>query len=346
MIKKLKSIILFFCCWFAWNSLANQPNTHHQPKIFDQVDGIIERFIQASGGPQLQEIRSEKRKGTLIRGASGPVPFEITAASSGKWHYHQDFAYGDQVNYGFDGGEAWIQDTQRVLSLSKQAQYELAVLLDIRMPLKLRDYFPEMKIKGSEKINGIETTVIAVTATDGFQSEMAFDVSSGLMLRFGDLFFEDYRAAGEVKRPFTVFFGKDAGHDPLRLKMQVSEFQQDVDIDETIFLKPICTLPIREPLLYKLRKEVPVASKVLEALVGIYQSEEDPKVFYTVTMQGDHLMIERTGWGIRVEILPETETDYFMRFLNREVHFIKDKKGQVLRLELGEERALKAKKIK
>ena len=91
---------------------------------------------------------------------------------------------------------------------------------------------------------------------------------------------------------------------------------------------------------------MPVASKVLEALVGIYQSGEDPKVFYTVTMQGDHLMIERTGWGIRVEILPETEIDYFMRFLNREVHFIKDKKGQVLRLELGEERTVKAKKIK
>jgi hypothetical protein len=57
-------------------------------------------------------------------------------------------------------------------------------------------------------------------------------------------------------------------------------------------------------------------------------------------------MIERTGWGIKVEILPETEMDYFMRFLNREFHFIKDEKGQVFRLELGGEQTLKAKKIK
>ena len=346
MIKKLKSIILFFCCWFAWNSLANQPNTHPQPKISDQVDGIIERFIQASGGHQLQNIRTEKKKGTLIREASGPIPFEITAASSGKWHYHQDFAYGDQVNYGFDGGEAWIQDTQKVLTLSKEERFELAVLLDIQAPLKLKDFFPEMKIKGTEKIKGNDAIVIAVTTSEGFQYDMAFDVSSGLLLRFGDLFFEDYRTAGKVKRPFSVFFGKDSGHDPLRLKMQVSECFQDVEIDESIFLRPNCTLPLGEPLLYKLRKEVPVDPKVLEILVGVYQSDDDPKVFYTVTMQGDHLMIERTGWGIRVEILPETETDYFMRFLNREFHFIKDEKGQILRLELGGERILRAKKIK
>jgi hypothetical protein len=346
MIDKSKIIILFFCCWFPWNSLANQLNTHNQPKISNQVDEIIEEFVQASGGFQHQEIRSERRKGILIRGSSGPVPFEITAVSSGKWHYHQDFAYGDKVNYGFDGEQAWIQDTQRVTALSKEECFELAVLLDIRMPFKLKNFFPEMKIKGSEKIKGIDAIVISVTSPEGFQSELAFDVSSGLLLRFGDLFFEDYRTAGKVKRPFTIFFGKDDLHDSLRLKMQVSKCRQNVDIDESIFLMPACTLLPGQPHLYKLRKEVSVDSKVLEALVGVYQSDEDPKVFYSVTTQGDHLIIERTGWGTRFEILPETETDYFMRFLNQEFHFIKDEKGQVILLELGDERTLKAKKIK
>jgi hypothetical protein len=95
-----------------------------------------------------------------------------------------------------------------------------------------------------------------------------------------------------------------------------------------------------------LRKEVPVGQESLEACVGVYQAEADPKVLYTVTTQGPHLMIERTGWGTRVEIRPESETDYFMRFLHRDFHFVKDAAGQVTGLEMGSDRGQKAKKIK
>ena len=57
-------------------------------------------------------------------------------------------------------------------------------------------------------------------------------------------------------------------------------------------------------------------------------------------------MIERTGWGMRLEIRPESETDYFMRFLHRDFHFVKDASGRVTGLETGKDRAQKAKKIK
>jgi hypothetical protein len=95
-----------------------------------------------------------------------------------------------------------------------------------------------------------------------------------------------------------------------------------------------------------LRTEALVGQEALEACAGIYQSDEDPNVLYTVTTQGPHLMIERTGWGTRVEILPESETDYFMRFLHREFHFVKDGAGRVTGLETGPDRSQKARKIK
>jgi hypothetical protein len=346
-MKRDLSIIIFFL-WFlsCMHLLPRQPNTDTLHKDPNPAGKVVKKFIQASGGSNLQKIRTEKRTGTLIRGASGAVPFEMIATVSGKWHYSQVFAYGDLVNYGFDGVQAWIQDTQSVSVPPLEECLELAMLLDIKMPLKLEQIFPEMRVKGSERIGKKEAVVIAVTSREGIRSELAFDVASGLLLRAGDLFFEDYRNVGNVKRPFTIFFGKNSIHDPLLLKMQVSEIQQNVDVDDSVFSRPICPLNPGQPLLYKLRRNIPVSRKALEACVGVYQSADDPNVFYTITIQEDHLMIERTGWGTRVEILPESETDYFMRFLNREFHFIKDASGQIIWLELGMDRTQKAKKIK
>ena len=307
---------------------------------------IVERFIQASGGAELAKIRTEKRTGTLIRGASGAVPFETTASAPGKWLYNQVFAYGDRVNYGFDGDQAWIQDGGGVSTLPPEGRLELVLLLDIQAPLKLERLFPEMAVKGSEKIGERESVVLTAVSEEGFASELVFDSATGLLLRAGELFFDDYRDVGKVKRPFLVFFGKDNGGDHLRLKMQASEIRQNIEVDDSIFSKPSCPLRPVPPLLYKLRKEAPVDRASFEACAGVYQSTADTNVLYTVTTQGPHLMIERTGWGTRLEILPESATDYFMRFLNREFHFVKDAAGRVTALEMGPDRAQKAKKIK
>jgi hypothetical protein len=307
---------------------------------------IVKRFIQAVGGSELVNVGTEKRTGTLIRGVSGAVPFEMISEASGKWYYHQVFAYGDGVSYGFDGGQAWIQDTEGTSGLPPQKWLELTLLLDIQAPLKLKSLFPRMTLKGPEKIGQKEAVVLSAVSGEGFGTELAFDGATGLLLRAGDLFFEDYRDVGKVKRPFLVLFGKDSGPNPLRLKMQVSEIRQDIDVNESVFMRPACSLRPVPPLFYKLRKEVPVGQESLEACVGVYQSNSDPNVLYTVTTQGPHLMIERTGWGTRVEIRPESETDYFMRFLHRDFHFVKDAAGRVMGLEMGTDRAQKAKKIK
>ena len=226
------------------------------------AEDIVKRFIQAVGGSELVNVGTEKRTGTLIRGVSGAVPFETISEASGKWYYHQVFAYGDGVSYGFDGGQAWIQDTEGVSGLPPQERFELTLLLDIQAPLKLESLFPRMTLKGPEKIGQREAVVLSVESREGFGSELAFDSVTGLLLRAGDLFFEDYRDVGKVKRPFLVHLGKDSGPNPLRLKMQVSEIRQDIDVDGSIFMRPVCSLRPVPPLFYKLRKEAAGRSRI------------------------------------------------------------------------------------
>jgi len=346
-MKKSVKIAISFACFLCATVLpARQPISKTASDIPKSVREIIEKFIQASGGSGLQQVMTEKRSGTLVRGISGAVPFETSATASGKWLYHQVFAYGDQVTYGCDGAQSWVQDAQAVRPLPTEEGLELALLLDPQMPSKLVEIFPEMEFKGEEKIGQKEAVLISATSAEGVHLELAFDRASGLLVRAGDLFFEDYRDVKNVMRPHTVWLGADLGQDSLRLRMQVTAIQQNADVDETVFARPACTLAVAPPVLYKLRKEIPVSSEARQACVGVYQAEDDANVYYTVTLQGEHLMIERTGMGTSLEILAESETDYFMRFLNLEFHFIKDSTGRITGLERGQDHGNKAKKIK
>jgi hypothetical protein len=310
------------------------------------VAGVVERYIQACGGPALAEVKTERRTGTLVRGQSGQVPFEILSAAGGKWRYNQVFSYGDQVSYGCDGTSAWIQETKTVASLTEDLRLDLELLLDVHAPLRLREFFPEMSLKGTEKRGGQEVVLIQATSRDGEETDLVFDQGSGLLLGAGELVFEDYRPVGKVKRPHRVYIGDDPAGLSLRLRMDVTEIVQNVPVEDGAFRRPACVLPLKVSPLYKPRRYVKVSDEALQACVGVYQHPTNAGLTYTVTRQQNHLMMERTGWGQALEIKPESELDYSIRFLNFEFHFVRDAAGLVTALELGPDRSVRAARIK
>jgi outer membrane lipoprotein-sorting protein len=310
-----------------------------------EIGKIMENYLSACGGTALAEVKTEIRKGTMLRGVSGRIPVEIIAKSPGKWRFDLTFAWGDRVCYGFDGTTAWVQDTQSVSSMSPRQRLDLQLMLDVQAPLNIQKYYPEMAIKGSEKVNGREAVTIMATAQDGISTELAFDSETGLLVRAGEIFFEDYRDVGRVKRPFRILLGRDEEGKHLQMKIQFSEIQHNLEVDSSQFQQPACALPYVEPTLYTHRNQVEVSIEALDACVGEYRVLEQPDVTYTVTRQQNHLMLERTGWGQKFEIKPESENDYFIQFLNWDFHFVKDASGKVTHLEIRADQRLKAKKI-
>lgn len=311
------------------------------------VEKVIENYIQASGGSALEYIQAELRKGTLLRGTSGKVPLEIIAKALGKWRYTQTFAWGDQVCYGSDGKTAWVQDTKSVQEMSPRQRLDMQLLFDVQAPLKMNEFYPEMKITGSETVGDREATTVRAQSPEGFIIVLAFDLENGLLLRAGDIGFEDYRDVGRVKRPFRILLGKNQEGRHRQMIMQFTEIRHDIDADDSLFLRPTCVLPFTEAPLYKSRKQVEVSIEALEACVGVYQHPQNPKLTYRVTRQQNHLMIKGPGWRRSLEIKPESETDYFIHFLGWEFHFIKDKAGSVAHLEItaGPGQTIRAKKI-
>ncbi len=311
----------------------------------DSVAAVVERYVQACGGSALAEVTVEKRKGTLVRGQSGQVPMTAISKAPGKWLYNQVFAYGDQASYGCDGTTAWLQDTKGVDSMDAAMRLDLDMLLDVQAPLRLRQFFPEMRLKGVEKTDGREMVLILARSRDGREAELAFDRESGLLMKAGDLRFEDYRTLGKVKRPYRAFIGDDPGGLGLQLKMDWTEIVQNAPAQDSAFLRPSCSLPLKVSPLFQPRRYIQVSEEAVQACVGVYQHPTNPGITYTATRQQNHLMMRKTGWGQALEIMPESELDYSIRFLNFEFHFVKDSSGRVAALEIGPERAIRATKI-
>ena len=346
-IGLLYGLIRGFLLMLAASSMSGLPD-YNLPSSTgtESAAKIIENYIQACGGSSLADIKTEIRKGTLLRGVSGKVPLEITAKKPGKWRYHQAFAWGDRVCYGCDGSAAWVQDTQSIRPMSSQQLREMQILMDVQFPLKIQEFYPGMMVTGSETVGKNEAYTVLATSPEGSTTEFSFDKKNGLLLRAGRMVFEDYRDVGHVKRPFRIILGENEGEKHLQMRMEFTETQHNLEVGDSQFQQPGCILTSIEPPLYKRRNPVEVSSKDLEACVGEYQHPEFPNVTYTVTRQQNHLMLERTGWGQRMEIKPESEKDYYMQFLNLDFHFIKDTSGQVTHLVIKGEQLLKAEKIK
>ncbi len=310
------------------------------------VTSVIDRYVQACGGPALAEVKTETRKGTLIRGQSGQVPFEASSAAPGKWFYNQTFAYGDQVSFGCDGTDAWVQDTKGVSRMGDAERLDLEIILDVALPLRIRELFPEMAIEGVDKRDSGDVVVIRARSREGIDAELEFEQETGLLVRAGDVYLEDYRAAGEVKRPHRILIGDDPGGNSLRLKMQVAEIVPNAAVEDSVFRRPACTLPMKASVLFKARRQAEPNGAAMEACVGVYQHPTNPDVTYTVTTQQNHLMIERTGWGQALEIKPESDWDYYIQFLNFEFHFVRDASGRVTAIEFGPDRAVRAERAR
>ena len=92
------------------------------------------------------------------------------------------------------------------------------------------------------------------------------------------------------------------------------------------------------------RVVVKVDPKLYDAYVGEYELE--PGFVFTVTREGDHLMMQATGQG-KTEAFPASETNFFFKVVRADITFVKDATGRVIHLILNQNgRQMNAKKIK
>jgi outer membrane lipoprotein-sorting protein len=182
---------------------------------------VLNAYYQAIGGAEAaQKITTRVLKGTLTMGPNRTAPVEIYEKAPDKFLAVATFPNGRTMERGTNGTIAWMSTPRGVMRVSgpeaevMKRQSDFYGDLDV---VNLKQNYPRMRVRGTEKIGGREAYILEAHAVSGGAFErLYFDKENGLLLRVvhftptpvGNLpdqtDFSDYRQVEGIKVPFQV----------------------------------------------------------------------------------------------------------------------------------------------
>jgi len=213
------------------------------------TDQILDKYVQALGGKAaMEKITSSASKGTFEIAAFGATgSAEIWEKAPNKTALKLDIPGFGLVLEGFNGTVAWAQDPQS--GLREKSGAELAATkidADFYKPLRLKQLYPKITMKGKEKVGEKDAFVLVASPAEGASETWYFDVESGLLTRMDlerespqgkmavQVFQEDYKAVDGIKVPHTVRQITSA----FTIVIKLDEVKHNVTIDDAKFNKP------------------------------------------------------------------------------------------------------------
>lgn len=218
-------------------------------KALPTADQIVDKYVQAIGGKAaIEKQTSRVSKGSFeipAVGATGTA--EIYEKAPDKNSATITIAGFGVVQEGYDGKTAWAQDPQSGLREKSGLEFAAAKLDgDFYKPIKLKQLYPKMAVKGKDKVGDKEVYVVEATPTEGSAETWYFDAQSGLLLR-QDLerdgpqgkqaiqaFLEDYKEVDGMKIPFSI----RQVTPQFTLTIKIEDIKTNVPIDDAKFKKP------------------------------------------------------------------------------------------------------------
>ncbi|HJY86329.1 MAG TPA: hypothetical protein VKE24_05780 [Candidatus Acidoferrales bacterium] len=214
------------------------------------VDQILAKYVQALGGKGAYEkLTSRVTTGTLEAPSEGvTAQVSVFAKAPDKSLIVVETPGGGRLQQGCDGRTAWSDNPLGgVREISGQELSVTRRSAVFHQATKLRELYPKMTLKGTEKVGEQDTYVIEADPGDGSLRRLYFDVSSGLMLRSVierdtetgrgafELTLENYRDVDGIKLPFVV----RAQSPGTSYVIRVSEVKHNVPIEDAKFSKPV-----------------------------------------------------------------------------------------------------------
>jgi len=180
------------------------------------LEQVLERYYEAIGGRDaLERITTRVSTGRVVddRPYTGPVRitrFEAYGRERGQRAYVEHLPGGDRTE-GFNGETGWVFEDGEVTALVERNRSKLAFVLDPQGPLRIREYFGEMRLTGMTTYEG--RSVYAVeTDRDPTYYTLYFDVATGLLTNIGYHWsLEQYREVDGVLMPHRVVAGRKGG---------------------------------------------------------------------------------------------------------------------------------------
>jgi hypothetical protein len=210
-----------------------------QQDTLPTLDRVIERHIEAIGGREaiarLTSRVTHGRKVTDLPTRNPPVhesdEFWIYAKTPGKYRVAQASNGGTRLE-GYDGQVCW-RWVGGELDLDAHYDWRFAWLIDPQNALRIKEYFPEMRVVGSRTLDG--RLVYRVDIDEDESHALYFDAETGLLVRLGyNRELSDYRDMDGVLVPLRYSISRKGGSSTYVF----DQIEHNVPLEDTVFNPP------------------------------------------------------------------------------------------------------------
>jgi len=213
------------------------------------VGQVLDKYVAALGGTAaLEKLNSRAAKGAIEfpdQGAVGTI--EIHAKAPNLVFTLIEVEGFGSIRNAWDGTAGWTDNPQAGLNDYSPAETANAKLNNFHLPLKFRELYAKLAVKGAEKVANRDVWVVEAVPTAGSPRLFSFDAESGLLVRTVveietpagvakiETYFSNYKNIDEIKLPFT----SRRVSPQFTSVVTISEVKHNVPIDDAKFKKPM-----------------------------------------------------------------------------------------------------------
>jgi len=211
---------------------------------------ILDKYMAAVGGADaLKKVHSRVQKGTL-EAMGNTYPIEVYSEAPDKRISISHPPNGESVT-AYNGEVGWLTIRGGVHRMSGVDAAAARIDAELYFPSRIREMYAEWDVKRGEEIAGRATLLLASKGMGKLPLELSFDAENGLLLRMmryvetplgrnpTQIGYADYRTVDGVKIPYRWTVARPNGAFTIRIE----QVQQNVPIDEKLFVPPAEPLP-------------------------------------------------------------------------------------------------------
>jgi carboxyl-terminal processing protease len=215
------------------------PSLSRKSSGLPSADEVIEHYLAAIGGRSaLEKLNSRISRGSVelqSMGLTGTAEIYEQAPDKSTMIINVDGLGTIQQTY--DGTIAWLQDPlDGYIRFAPPTAAAIRNNALFQRELRFKEIHSGLKVVGKDKVDNHE--VFVLSSTSSFGEQWYFDVKTGLLLRKGNTYYEDYRDIDGVKLPFKVTDNASYG---FGVVVRLDEIKHNVAIDPSKFAEtPDC----------------------------------------------------------------------------------------------------------
>ena len=209
------------------------------------ADEILSKYLGAVGGADaLKKIKTRVQKGT-IDAMGHQFPIEVYSEGPDKRVSISHPGGGSSVT-AFNGEVGWLTIPNGVHRMTMMEREAARIDAQLYFPIAVREMYKEFKVGSGEDIDGHATYLVSAKAEGRPDLRLYFDRQSGLLarqIRYAQtalgknptqIDYADYKPTDGVKIAYQWTLARPNGSFVIR----ISEVQQNVPVDEKLFVPP------------------------------------------------------------------------------------------------------------